>query len=209
MKKLITIIIVSVCLIVACSFYYHFYNNQEKEFISEWDKLHNSLSSITWEYDENFEEETNLTQIEFTIPKTSGFKSYMGYNLFSKSSKQYKLQQYANTDENGLRVVNDRYMIAVGTHYFSDSETIIGTYLDLILENGTVIECVVGDIKADIHTDEDNIVTLHNGCVSEFICDTSTLHNKAKSMGDVSYIFEEWNSPVNKIIVYERNVFDE
>ncbi|MDO5150838.1 MAG: hypothetical protein Q4D76_15835 [Oscillospiraceae bacterium] len=27
-----------------------------------------------------------------------------------------------------------------------------GTYIDLIIENGVLIPCIVGDIKADAHT---------------------------------------------------------
>ena len=211
MKKNIVAIIAGIVLIVVCVFFTLFYNNQETTMINQWGKLDNLLSAITWEYDENFIEEIEEepTHKEFIFPQTSGFKSYMGYNLFSSKSKQYQLQQYAYTDENGLRRVDERYIIAVGTHYFDDRGTIIGTYVDLILENGEVIECVVGDVKADVHTDSSNIVTLHNGCVSEFICDTSKLHSMAKNMGDVSYIYEEWSSPVEKIVVYERNVFDE
>lgn len=176
------------------------------EMIKEWENLNMSLSHTTWELDESIQE---YSFKEFIIPETNGFKSYMPYNFFSTSSKQYDLQQYAYTDKNGLRKIDDRYVIAVGTYYFDDMSTSIGTYIDLVLENGEIIPCVVGDIKADIHTDSNNIITLQNNCVSEFIVSLDDLHSVAKQVGDVSYIEETWMSPVDKIIVYERNIFDE
>lgn len=161
------------------------------------------------ELEEEFEEEPEevINYMTYAIPENRGFKSYMDYRaITNKSSQQFQLQKlYANTGDYGIRVVEDRYCIAVGTHFSAS----IGQYLDLILENGTVIPCVLADVKADIHTDSNNIVTLHNGCVSEFVVDTSSLHNTAKRMGDVSYCCEEWNSPVVEIVVYEQNVFDQ
>ena len=77
----------------------------------------------------------------YDVPKNKGFKSYMDYRaITSRSSKQFQLQNlYANTNDCGIRVVNDRYCIAVGTHFNAE----IGQYLDLILENGVIIPCVL------------------------------------------------------------------
>lgn len=184
-------------------------STHENEMIFEWETINNSLHDTTWKLDKNIETPIEITYKTFTLTKNSTFKSYMPYKAFSKSSKQYLLQQYATTDENGFRRINDYYIVAVGTHYFEDINTCIGTYIDIVLENGEVIKCIVGDIKADEHTDSANIVTLHNGCVSEFIVNTKVLDTKVKRTGDVSYLKEEWMSPVEKIVVYERNVFDE
>lgn len=143
---------------------------------------------------------------EYSLPNNSGFKSYMSYKaITSKSSLQYKLQsQYAYTGDYGIRQVNNRFCVAIGT--FSDAK--VGTYIDLVLENGNVIPCIVGDFKANNHTDSNNMVTKHNGCVSEFIVDRSALHTTAKKMGDISYCREEWKSSVKTVIVYQTNVFD-
>ena len=65
----------------------------------------------------------------------------------------------------------------------------------------------MADIKADRHTDSNNIVTIANGCLTEFIVDSSALNRKAKRMGDISYCNEDWNSRVEKIRVYDKNVF--
>lgn len=145
----------------------------------------------------------------YNVPKTSGFKSFEPYNCFNPKYKQYALQECAYTDSNGLRVVNGRYCIALGTYFFENlTNSTIGTYVDLILENGEIIPCVLGDVKADEHTDANNIVTIASGCLSEFICDKSKLPKLVKQMGDISYAKPEWNSPVEKIVVYEKNFFD-
>lgn len=141
----------------------------------------------------------------YDIPKNKGFKSYMSYTTISdKNSKQYKLQEYAYTGKYGLRQVNERYCVAVGTHFSMD----VGTYFDLVLENGEVIPCVVGDIKSQEHTLRDRITTALNGCVSEFIVETRYLPYKVKNndftgTGDISDCYIGWDSPVTKIIVYD------
>lgn len=146
---------------------------------------------------------------EYEAPKTSGFKSYMGYKrgssiIFHKKSRQYKLQTVAETSEEGVRTVNGRYCVALGSYYTNR----IGQYFDLVLENGTVIECILADAKADCHTDSSNRITVANGCMSEFVVDLSVLPKNAKIRGNVSYCKEEWNSPVKYVRVYEENYFD-
>lgn len=142
---------------------------------------------------------------EYQVPSNRGFKSYMSYRaITSKCSLQYKLQSIAYTGEFGIRQIDGRFCVAIGTF----SNATVGTYIDLILENETVIPCVVSDFKADIHTDSTNKVTSHNGCVSEFLIDKTALHSTAKKIGDISYCKEEWKSPVRIIKVYEKNVFD-
>lgn len=141
---------------------------------------------------------------EYTMPSTRGFKSYMSYKaITSTSSPQYKLQStYAYTGKYGIRQVDDRYCIAIGT--FSGAS--IGTYVDLVLKNGTVIPCIIGDFKANAHTDSRNMMT-SNGCVSEFIVDTGSFNTTAKKMGDASYCNDSWKNPVKSIKVYDKNVF--
>ena len=145
-----------------------------------------------------------LNYRDYTVPITSGFKSYMPYTaITSKSSPQYKLQQIAYTGTYGIRQYDNRYCVAIGTAFNAD----VGTYFDLILANGTVIPCIVADIKADRHTDSNNMVTIANGCLTEFIVDSSALNRNAKRMGDISYCNEDWDSRVEKIRVYDKNVF--
>lgn len=134
----------------------------------------------------------------YNMPDNSGFKSYMPYTaITNKESEQYELQQKAYTGNYGIRMVDDRYCVALGSYFKKE----IGTHLDLVLENGTIIKCVLGDIKSTMHTKEDNI-TSFNGCVSEFIIDPDHLPNKAKILGDMSYCDDRWNSSIVKINFY-------
>lgn len=151
--------------------------------------------------------DTECEYQDYAIPAYKGFKSYMGYKAITcKSSKQYKLQaEYAYTGKYGIRQVNGRYCVALGSYF----NTTIGQYFDLILENGTVIPCIMGDEKDDRHTDGNNLFTRANKCCSEFVVDTSSISSLVKTTGDVSDVCEDWNSPVATIRVYMTNILDE
>ena len=144
--------------------------------------------------------------IEYEIPHSSGFKSYMGYKaITNKSSKQYLIQNsYAYTGDYGIRQVNGRFCVALGSYFGVN----IGQYFDLVLENGTIIPCIMGDAKANKDTDNNNLFTSANGCCSEFIVDSSALVNSAKTSGNISNVSEEWNSPVKFVRVYEENILN-
>ena len=132
------------------------------------------------------------------IPDYPGKKTFMSDSVFGKTTQQYKLQCTAVADENGLKVVDGRYCIAIGSRF----QTIIGQYVDLYLLNGTVIPCIVGDLKSDKHTDSTHTFS-PNKCCSEFIVDMSNLEKNVKKRGDVSFINEAWQSPVKYIVVYK------
>ena len=148
-----------------------------------------------------------LRDIEFTEyplpdnPDYSGFKSYEPYDLITAQSVQLCLQYQAVTDSNGFRLLDGRYLVAVGT--FCNAPC--GTYIDLILENGVLIPCIVGDIKADVHTDETNTFTVASMCASEFIVDDSI--SPAAWYGDISMVYEEWNSKIHSVRVYNKNFY--
>lgn len=146
------------------------------------------------------------TYKKYEVPNNVGyFKSFISYKaITNKKSNQYKLQsKYANTGSFGIRMVDNRYCIAVGTYFKAD----IGDYADILLENGTVIPVVISEIKSNQHTDKLNIAT-SNGCVTEFIVDKNYLGKKLKKMGDMSFLTKEWNSKVKEIKVYNKNVFE-
>ena len=111
------------------------------------------------------------------LPELEGYnggKTYEPYTtITSVNSWQYKLQQKAYTNEDGFRMINGRYMIATGSGVSHD----IGRYIDIVLENGTVIPCVIGDAKDDAHTDQEfHIMTKKSHCVSEFLVDESVMN---------------------------------
>lgn len=123
----------------------------------------------------------------------------MDYRTLSdKTSLQYDLQQQAYTDSlTGIRMVNNRYLIAVGSYYTTE----IGSYIDVIMNNGTVIQCVLGDVKNDNHTDLTNRQN-PNGSVVEFIVDINTLNSVVKQQGDISYVNEDFEGEIDCIYVY-------
>ena len=176
---------------------------QYYKFNDEWAKIVYSTgyAYMSLQYISN----EKLNYRDYTVPITSGFKSYMPYTaITNKASKQFKLQQMASTGTYGIRTVNNRYCVAIGTAFNAQ----VGTYFDLILANETVISCIVSDIKADKHTDKNNMITVSNGCLTEFIVNSNILDRNAKRMGDISYCCDEWNSRVEKIRVYDKNIFE-
>ena len=106
------------------------------------------------------------------------------------SSVQYQLQETARTDLYGFRRSDDeRYMVALGTYYAGQEA---GRRLTVVFDNGESINCVVGDIKADCHTDESNRfceVGDELGCILEFIVDVDKLPEDVRISGDCSKVF--------------------
>lgn len=128
-------------------------------------------------------------------------KSYMSYTAIkSESSAQWKLQQIAYTGDYGIRQVNGRFCIAVGSAYTSK----IGQYIDLVLENGTVIHCILADQKADKDTNAENIITEHDGSLVEFVVNDHQISKLIVRMGDISYATDNWNSMITQVIVYDE-----
>lgn len=133
-----------------------------------------------------------------TAPEGSSFKPYMSYEkITDTSSYQYFLQQFAFTDIWGLRKLDGRYMIAMGSYY----STKIGVKIDVVLDNGKVLKCMLGDSKSNKDTDETNRVGAHNDTI-EFIVDMDALHERAKYNGDISSIVG-FEGEVKKVIVHD------
>ena len=148
-------------------------------------------------------EERIIEYKKVEMPTNSGFKSYMNYKTITiVNSSQYKLQQWAHNDPQGFRLYEGRYCVAVG----SGTGARVGQYIDIILENGTHIPGIVGDMKADKDTDPTNMYT-SNGCCCEFIVDKDCLVTAVKRSGNCSMAKAEWASPVVNINVLDRNVF--
>lgn len=147
----------------------------------------------------------------YDVPNTNGKKTFMPYrvyrdgkykSIFSTLSKQYKLQQYCHSGDYGIRQYKNRFCVALGSAFGIE----IGQYFDLCLANGEVIQCIMADQKADEHTDVSNIITVHNGCMSEFIVDNEKINSNAKKMGDISYCTDLWKSRVVKVKVYKKYI---
>lgn len=114
------------------------------------------------------------------VPKHNNFKSYMGYrSITCKASKQYKLQQKAKTGKYGIRTIKGRYLIALGTYYTKN----VGDKFDIKLSDGTILKCMIGDIKSDRHTDSKRQKQKYDGSIIEFITDPSKMPSYVKRAG--------------------------
>ena len=127
-------------------------------------------------------------------------KSYMDYRrITNKGSKQYKLQKRAYTDKKtGIRMFEGRYCIAVGSYYTRE----IGKKIDLLMQNGSVVECVLADMKADKDTINHHRQHATDGSVAEFVVDTRKLPKKVKRRGDVSYV-RPLKGKIKKMRIYK------
>ena len=123
------------------------------------------------------------------------FKSYMPYTaITNKASKQWQLQQSATTDKNGLRCIDSKPMVAVGTGWGLS----IGDSAIITCDNGNNFEVVIGDIKANNHTNVENKTTSANNCRCEFIVDYKQLNPTVKKMGNVA-VLKQYNGYVTNV----------
>lgn len=135
----------------------------------------------------------------------SEWKSWEAYNdesdengiVFIHSSDQYALQLQAYTGDYGIRMVGDRYCVAVGSRFTER----IGAKIDVVLENGSVIKCILGDQKADKDTDETNSYHLSDGSYLEFIVDLNSLNPDARRLGTLGCI-DDFSGRIVEIRVY-------
>lgn len=142
----------------------------------------------------------DIIYVEYGLPENpayTGFKAYEPYtSITSKTSRQWQLQQDAITDIKGFRLLDGRYLVALGTYF----DAPCGTYVDIMLENGVRIPSIVGDIKSDAHTDEGTHTYSKCMCATEFIVDEK--YCPVRDTGNISYVYDEWNSKVECIWVY-------
>ena len=126
---------------------------------------------------------------EYAVPSgNTSFKSYMDYRkITNHDSEQWALQTKCWTDKDGLRRKGDYYVVALGSYYADH----IGDRFIITLDTGVEIPVIVGDFKADRHTDQTNRYTLTEDGrknILEFVVDTQQLPEMARKMGDISYI---------------------
>lgn len=176
-----------------------------------------TAKAVTNEYKTHYDNvRTEVTPMVTSVPKTdmpvnmwqsmeipafnSGQKTFMDYRAITDTtSRQYKLQQTAYTNEIGLRCYDNCYMVAMGTYYGD-----VGDRFQITFASGETITAIMGDIKDDKHTD-----TKHqhrDGNIVEFIVDSKMLPEEVWYHGDISYldnIFE------GKVISIKKLVTDE
>ena len=148
-------------------------------------------------------------------PKQAGkghtFKPYTRYTAYDlKSSQQYKLQKVAWTEKRtGIRIVTDpngvdRYCVALGTAWAGGQPKHIGRCLDVYMENGAVLHCVLADVKRQEDTvDGANLYGKTNNDVLEFIVDGQKISQAVKTTGNVSNAGPEFVGGVERIEVFD------
>ena len=148
-------------------------------------------------------------------PKQAGkghtFKPYTRYTAYNlKSSQQYKLQKAAWTEKRtGIRIVTDpngvdRYCVALGTAWAGGQPKHIGRCLDVYMENGAVLHCVLADVKRQEDTvDGANLYGKTNNDVLEFIVDGQKISQAVKTTGNVSNAGPEFVGGVERIEVFD------
>ena len=111
--------------------------------------------------------------------------------ITKKSSPQYRLQQKAKTDSNGLRYVYDpegvkRYCVALPVYWAGGTFEDIGRCFDVTMANGAVLHCCLGDIKKQEHSQDGAGRFGSRGELLEFQVDANKLPEAVKKSGDVS-----------------------
>ena len=140
---------------------------------------------------------------EYSSPSSNTFKSFEDADCISNNTSlgQGRLKKKYHLDNNtGVWMVGDRYCIAVGSYYTKT----IGKKIDIVLKHNNkthVLKCITADSKDDKDT-----VSKHrihkDGSVVEFVVNTSSLPQKAKVMGDISYAGKKFKGKISKIRVY-------
>lgn len=120
-----------------------------------------------------------------------------GSSAFSLSTDQYRLSQEAYTGKYGIRMVDGRYCVAVGSRFGKK----VGTKLDVVFKSGIRIKCIMGDQKADCDTDDTNSYHCSDGSYLEFIVDRNAISRKVRLRGSFN-IIDEFSGRIAKIIVY-------
>lgn len=165
------------------------YNNCEMHYIAPEPTETITLSCPAHDTDPIF----NDNSVTYELPNLdTSFKAYMDYRCITDTnSMQYKLQQNAWTDKDGLRRLGEAYMVAMGTYYADEC----GKTFEITFDTDEKILVVVGDIKADCHTDKtnryspvyDNNGNFISANVLEFIVDTKAMSRRTKRLGTVEY----------------------
>lgn len=131
-------------------------------------------------FESNYEEEsTEKESYDLSYLNVGSFKSFMDYRtITSTNSVQYKLQENAYTGDYGIRMIDGRYMVAVASTFGE-----AGDEIEIVLEDGTVLNCVIGDIKAytDLLGGDSSLV--------EFIVDRDYTPEEVELMGTYGVIF--------------------
>ena len=136
---------------------------------------------------------------EINIPSGLGSAhTYMGWQMITATtSTQYKLREQAgmNFDQEGFGRINGRYVIACTTT-FGD----VGDYIDFYQEDGSVLQCIIGDIKNQNDPGCTEWGHENGQVIVEFVVDKSSWYNCNHPNPGQQGFHEEWNKTLTKAI---------
>lgn len=127
--------------------------------------------------------------------------TYMGWQcITSTTSTQYKLREQAGMqfDSEGFGKINGRYVIACTTTYGT-----VGDYVDFYQVDGSIIPCIIGDIKNQNDTGCNEWGHLNGTCIIEFVVDKRTWYAGGEGSHvnpGTSSCHPEWNQNLTKAI---------
>ena len=137
-----------------------------------------------------------------TLPEGLGsVHTYMGWQCITATgSKQYKLREAAGMifDEEGFAKIGDRYVVATTTTFGN-----VGDFIDVYQEDGTIIKCVIGDIKSQGDAGCNKWGHNNGTCVVEFVVDKNKWYQNgagAHSNPGTASCHPEWNQNIDKIV---------
>ena len=131
----------------------------------------------------------------------SSKKTFMGYGAVkSRNTVQWQVlndDEHSWSDEKtGFRMYDDRICIAIGQGY-----ALPGDKVDVVMKNGSVLRCIIGDAKAKHDTDPTWSYQRYDGSVIEMIVDY-------KFFRGTDQYPKELEGAVEKIVLLPKNFKD-
>ena len=178
----------------------------KKNNVSEANNTTNNNSTKS-EEKERTQNSNNLTEQQvINVPDGLGkVHTYMGWQLItSKSSPQYKLKEAAgmNFDSEGFGKIDGRYVVATTTTFGK-----VGDYVDFEQADGSVIKCIIGDIKNQSDRNCNKWGHDNGQTIVEFVVDKNSWYGTNHSNPGTANCHPEWKQSINKAINY-GNYFD-
>lgn len=139
----------------------------------------------------------SLITASYEVTDKYNFKSYMDYRCITdKKSKQWQIVSQAESDENGLmKIDNKYYCIALGSAFGN-----VGDKMLIKLSNGKEFYAIKADAKADKHTTIEKGKISADGSIAEFIIDKNNLNKSIRKMGSVS-VLDDFSGSIESISI--------
>lgn len=138
-------------------------------------------------------------------PDGHTWKPYARYwKITKKDSVEYKLRCMESTADNGLRIVQDpngvwRYCIALEPQWAGGRSVDIGRCIDIQMTNGSVLHCVLADVKTHEKSYKQEGRYGSRGELIEFIVDETKLPEGVH--GDISNVSKEFRGGIVSVTV--------